>query len=303
MAVSAAWYTVNPSLDQVGLLADGADAYTVNWGDGKVERLSPFEVNGTTAGALHSYAANGTYRIAVNDRPNDASTAPVTLRAYVYTDDTQGMDLRGTSLADVFLGGSGPDRFVAGLGDDVVWTGGGDDQAFGGGGQDDLFGGFGHDTLRGGDGGDTVAGGSGSDLLFGDAGYDLLLGHWGNDRLDAGSEGAVLDGQEDADLLIGGSGADTFRVWLATDSAVDQGDRVRNFVQGQDVLDFANIFSNGFDFVGADEFSGAGNEVRAFFNRGQTVVYGDVDGDKAPDFQLTLEGLYTLTDADFGLVV
>ena len=303
MTITAVWHTANPMMNQVGLTAEGAEGYVVNWGDGQAQRIVPHDAGETLATALHEYQADGIYRVVVNDRPNDAATAPVSLRAYVFTHDTLGLDLRGTGASDIFLGGSGPDRFNAGLGDDWILSGAGDDSVLGGGGNDYLFGGVGHDTLRGGEGADTVAGGQGTDLLFGDAGYDILLGHMGDDRLDAGADGARLNGEEGSDVLIGGSGADTFVVWAAEDSAVGAADRVRNFEQGKDLLDVFDVFESGFAFIGSGAFSGAGDEVRAVTNRSQTIVYGDIDGDRVADFQLTLEGIYTLTATDFGLVV
>lgn len=77
------------------------------------------------------------------------------------------VNLAGSGLELLLLGGTGADRF----------TGGGQaDELVGNNGRDHLDGGAGDDTLAGGAGDDTLAGGAGEDILIGGAGADTQTG-------------------------------------------------------------------------------------------------------------------------------
>jgi Ca2+-binding RTX toxin-like protein len=302
MAASASWYLLSSETNTVGLIAEGEPDYTINWGDGQVERV--VASSGTSASAQHSYAADGVYRVVVSERPNDPAVAPEVLQAHVFTQATAGVASQGFAGDDVFLGGGFDDAFDGLGGDDLLLGDSGEDVLSGGLGADTLFGGDDRDHLIGDGGADLLAGGNGSDTLSGGAGYDTLVGNQGDDRLYAGGGGASLDGAEGADLLFGGSGADTFVLWEASESVVGDGDRVSRFTQGEDRFDFSRAFADGFVFIGSEAFSGAGaGEVRAVSGARTTNVYGDVDGDGVADFQITMAGVYDLQDADFGLIV
>jgi Ca2+-binding RTX toxin-like protein len=169
-----------------------------------------------------------------------------------------------------------------------------------------LIGGDGNDTLDGsrlgfmvGDD-DTLQGGRGDDILNGRAGEDLLEGGRGNDTLLGGTA---------ADVMFGGRGADVFQLdFPYVGDAEANRDRIRDFRQGQDRLDLSRLdavlsttlVNDAFDFIEDSPFTAAG-QVRAVVEGGRTIVTGDVTGDGVADFMLVLDGVFTLTDADFAL--
>ena len=200
-----------------------------------------------------------------------------------------------------------------------------------------LYGGDGHDYLRGGAGNDTLEGGDGHDWLSGYAGHDWLKGGDGNDQLYGGTGTDVLEGGDGADLLAGragidhlygGTGADRF--FFGQDSVVDTGneeetrtlsdetDTVKDFSQSEgDRLDLRglkahSLFTGGttpgrelslLETKGA-AFTGVKGQVKWWQDGGQTHVQVDLDGEANADggydaeFQVTLDGLHTLTDTD-----
>jgi hypothetical protein len=85
---------------------------------------------------------------------------------------------------------------------------------------------------------DSIAGRNGNDFLEGFGGNDTLNGLAGDD---------VLAGGVGADVLIGGPGADrfTFDTSALSDGSVGILDRILDFTQGQDQLDFHLIASLG----------------------------------------------------------
>jgi Ca2+-binding RTX toxin-like protein len=102
-------------------------------------------------------------------------------------------------------------------------------------------------------GNDILFGDDGDDIIFGDAatgntgsrgGNDKIYGGAGNDTLygDFGSyDGSTKGGN---DILVGGAGADTFVLGKGKD-------KIKDFVKGQDVLDFGNFDLN-FDDLDTD---------------------------------------------------
>lgn len=144
--------------------------------------------------------------------------------------------------------------------------------------------------MDGGYGRDTLNGGIGNDTLIGDANADTLIG--GSDK----------------DMLYGGAGADLFVYREAADSTVDP--------DGQDViyrldrttgdqidLRVIDAITGGaddaFTFIGSNEFSGAAGELRVVLEAGSWVVFGNIDGDSAPDFAITVRFANGLSAADF----
>ncbi|TYO83958.1 hemolysin type calcium-binding protein, partial [Oceanicella actignis] len=132
----------------------------------------------------------------------------------------------GAAGDDRLVGDDGADILRGRAGNDALAGLGGDDRLAGGRGADSLDGGAGHDALRGRAGGDVLFAGDGDDVLRGGRGRDSLSGQAGDD---------VIAGGRGDDILAGGAGADVFVF------AADWGrDRVADFVQGQDRLDFSN---------------------------------------------------------------
>ncbi len=205
--------------------------------------------------------------------------------------------LRGGSGNDQLDGGLGNDALFGGAGNDQLDGGAGSDILRGGSGQDILNGGAGNDILRGGKGNDTLYGGDGNDKLKGNIGNDTLYGEAGSDRLKGQAGDDTLIGGAGADALIGGAGADTFVFLAASDSAAGTADRIKDFEQGVDLIDFSAF--GGLNFIGSNGFSGTGAEVRAVEKGGNTILRVDVDGDGAADMKIIVKGLVNLADTDF----
>lgn len=251
-----------------------------------------------------------------------------------------GEALGGGGRADELLGFEGADRLRGAGGADVLKGGDGDDQLDGGFGGDRLNGGAGVDTAEytGADGGVTVSlavagaqdtGGAGVDTLIGVENLsgsrfgDRLTGDAGANRLDGGRAADTLDGGDGADelrggggadsltggagrdVLSGGTGADVFVFTAAADSGMGVGDRVVDFVRGEDRLslrfdaDDTAAGVQGFDFIGAARFSGSAGELRVQQRAQNVLVEADTDGDGAADFQVLLLGAEPLTAGDF----
>ncbi|MCW5735641.1 MAG: family 16 glycosylhydrolase [Enhydrobacter sp.] len=197
---------------------------------------------------------------------------------------------------DVIAGGGGNDRVQAGLGDDIVDGALGDDTIHGDAGNDTVFGGAGNDTIDGWTGQDTLLGGSGDDWIAGGDGDDDILAGSGNDRL-AGGTGD--------DNLTGGAGNDAFLFSSIADSLVAAGDWIRDWEEG-DKVDLRGIDANSlvagdqaFTLIGAAEFSGAG-QLRVFATD-NTIIQGDINGDGAADFRITVAGVHALNNHSFAL--
>ena len=128
-----------------------------------------------------------------------------------------------------------------------------------------------------------------------------------------GNAGAnVIIGGAGADTFTGGAGADTFRFTALSDSTAAAGDHIVDFSgkkgmrpQG-DKIDLSAIDAN--SATGANEaftlvnkFNGHAGQAYFSYDAhaGTTDVYLDVDGDKAADMVIHLDGHVTLTSADF----
>jgi serralysin len=184
---------------------------------------------------------------------------------------TSGKDvLSGTSAGDVIRGLGGNDVLNGAGGNDIIWGGNGKDWLIGGAGADELRGGKGVDVvdyhgvsggvtadlqhesnntgaasgdiyysiawLRGSSHDDTLRGNDWANQLRGGSGDDILNGRAGNDVLYGGNGDDVLRGAEDDDILYGMSGADRFVFETGMGSDV-----VKDFVDGQDLLDFRGV--------------------------------------------------------------
>ncbi|WP_192562365.1 M10 family metallopeptidase C-terminal domain-containing protein [Pseudomonas gozinkensis] len=129
-----------------------------------------------------------------------------------------------------------------------------------------------------------------------------LVGNAGNNILDGGLGADRLEGGLGTDTLTGGAGADTFifNNWnetgtgslrdVITDFSSAQGDKI-------DLSKFdANLLSagfNGFSFIGAADFTGAG-QLR-FVDH---VLSGNVSGNVGADFEIQLVGVNAFSASD-----
>jgi Ca2+-binding RTX toxin-like protein len=174
-------------------------------------------------------------------------------------------------------------------GDDILTSGAGNDYLDGGEGDDRLTAGAGYDFLEGGAGLDTLSGGDGDDLIFGGKGQDAINGGAGNDQLFA----------DEGDSITGGLGMDIFGGNLSDST-------IRDFQKGTDLIRFeVNAFSpthmGTFTFIDQQAFTGM-DQLR-FEKVGTTgVLYGNIDGDLAADFQVTLTGVSAIDITDLQLI-
>ncbi len=180
-------------------------------------------------------------------------------------------------------------------------------------GNDTLKGGFGNDTINGGFGNDTMNGLSGQDSLNGGEGNDLINGGSGNDQIfgDAGDD--ILIGGLGADYLTGGAGHDIFKYYAINEISTGDQDSTGDFLEKDSIADFgigdkidlstldANSTVAGnqaFSFIGNSGFTGISGQLK-IGNIFIPAIYGDINGDSQPDFQIQITALAPLTQTDF----
>ncbi|MFM5949167.1 MAG: M10 family metallopeptidase C-terminal domain-containing protein, partial [Novosphingobium sp.] len=135
----------------------------------------------------------------------------------------------------------------------------------------------------------TVDGGSNADQIRGSNLADTILGGDGADK---------LMGLSGADNLTGGAGADQFRYLFAGDSTLAAQDRILDFINGSDKLDFrtldADLVAPGrqtISFIGTSAFAVNGTAQARYVDSGaDTLVQIDLNGDGAADMQIVLVG-------------
>ncbi|MBJ7410451.1 MAG: hypothetical protein JHD15_08820 [Phenylobacterium sp.] len=189
-------------------------------------------------------------------------------------------------------GTSGADNRHGTESGDVMYMKGGNDVASGWAGHDRIYGEDGNDRLNGNEGNDTLNGGAGRDTLSGGSGADLLIGGGGGDE------------------LTGGPGLDVFQWNTVSAQGGSYVDTMMDFNHG-DRIDLSGIDANwnrdgnqAFHFIGRGQFSGQAGELRysnlvidgvAYL----TDIYADVDGDRQPDFYLSINGGLSMYASDF----
>lgn len=175
-------------------------------------------------------------------------------------------------------------------------------------GADSMTGTANRDFLHGLDGDDQLAGGGEDDGLNGGNGNDVLDGGTGND---------ILVGGIGADRLTGGAGADIFQFDTAgetvgflqrSDGKQVKYDVIADFTHGADKIDLSPIDANvgttanqAFTLIGDAPFSGEAGQLRIVTVGDKTTIFGDTDGDRQADFQITVLTSVPLTATDFFL--
>lgn len=199
----------------------------------------------------------------------------------------------GGSGNDSLSGGGGEDLLVGDVGNDSIRGGSGDDTLEGGSENDVMNGDAGADEVSGGTGNDSVRGGDGDDLLLGGQGVDTLSGHGGDD---------TLYGDSQRDYLIGGAGADVFDFNAIIDSPrLTDFDIIRDFKQGEDRIDLADLLAGEFVFQGTAAYVGGGTASLRYATVGAnaTEVYIDADGNGTTEMRIQLTGQHVLLATDF----
>lgn len=141
---------------------------------------------------------------------------------------------------------------------------------------DGLQGDNGENVIVSGDGNDSVRGAKGNDTLSGGNDDDTLLGENGKDRLEGNQGNDTLEGGRGNDFLRGGGGNDVFVFEAGAGT-----DKIRDFVQGQDIMEISD-HAGGF---GSLVISTVGSDLRVEHDGGVIT--------------LILQGGTTLTSADF----
>lgn len=209
--------------------------------------------------------------------------------------------ISGTRFNDRFSGSGADNRFIGGEGKD--WYDGGT-------GTDVIdftrqftaakMGGIRVDLGR--DGGQIKNDGFGN---IEDAwGVDGIIGTYLGDEILGGQYGERFEGGNGSDTLAGGGGADTF-IWN-NETEIGEGDVIRDFQTGEDVLSFQ-----------VSRFTGMSHSLRLItdwnmttgegtfiFDRGTGTLYWDIDGKGDADARIVAEfqGSAVLNAGDFQLV-
>jgi serralysin len=201
-----------------------------------------------------------------------------------------GVELRGTNLADEIYGLAGSDSLVGFDGDDILDGGPGADELWGGYGFDlasynassaavqinlfynysavggdaagdrlysieGLVGSAFGDALYGNDQGNVLRGGGGDDVLVGFGGDDVVHGEGGDDSIGGSAGIDRLDGGEGDDLLDGGEGDDV----LDGGAGVDTASFESSYNYAGVNADLASGIAHGAAPVGSDRLSGIEN--------------------------------------------
>jgi hypothetical protein len=240
-------------------------------------------------------------------------------------------DLRGTTAADLLVGGAGKD-IIGGLADDDYLYGdtpsnfdssihdaaspltnpgfassGGDDVMSGGAGADSLWGGAGADQMHGDipDTGTSLAdefgfglgaAGFGDDALWGGDGADSLWGGGGNDILYGEAGADSLIGGDGNDILYGGDAVDRLEGNAGVDTLYGQAGADNLFgYAGDDVLVGGEDNDTVAGGAGADEFQFAGGSGADALARAQSLGTDTINDYSAADGDI-----FGLSDADFG---
>jgi VCBS repeat-containing protein len=129
-------------------------------------------------------------------------------------------------------------------------------------------------------------------------GFFRVAGGDGNDTITGGAGNDIIEGRGRGDILTGGAGNDIFLYRSVEHSNSTEQDSIQDFSLG-DLIDLSQIDANtliegnqAFDFVGMKTaFSGNAGELRfESISLGGPVwrVFGDIDGDKVSDIEITL---------------
>jgi len=213
--------------------------------------------------------------------------------------------LVGRGGSDTIFGGTGDDLLKGNNGNDRLVGGTGADIVRGGNGNDTLVGSGGNDNLIASNGDDIVRGGSGRDRLTGGRGEDLLNGGTGNDELIGGIKTDILIGGGGRDMLTGGGGADMFVFTSVAHSRGSKVDTITDFARGRDQIDVSGIDAvsgrggnQEFDYIGSRGFSEAG-QIRVQRDGSDVIVQADTNGDGNADFELVVQDVNWLSEANF----
>jgi len=128
---------------------------------------------------------------------------------------------------------------------------------------------------------------------------DLILGNKAKNLLSGNGGADILAGLKGADTLTGGAGADLFVFSTVKDSTRVASDTITDFGTGADRIALGALGDLDFLDKRNANFSGDGLEVKWFWEGQNTVIEADIDGDRAADLKIILNGRLTLAETDF----
>ena len=108
----------------------------------------------------------------------------------------------------------------------------------------------------------------------------------------------IIAGGVGADILWGEGGNDIFKLLGVKDSGLTRAatDTIMDFTQGEDKIDLS--FQEFHSLIANSDFTGSSGELRYIFQGGQTMLQGDINGDKKADFQIAIQGTVNLQSSD-----
>lgn len=145
----------------------------------------------------------------------------------------------------------------------------------------------------------VINGSGGNDYLDGDEGNDVVVGGLGDDVLQGGLGDDLVIGGAGYDMMGGGPGADVFKFSSFESGTGASADFISDFISGVDKIDLTGVDAalltpgdQAFSFIGTDDFSGAGAELRYYFDGSNTIIQADINADGVSDFELVLQGAF-----------
>jgi Ca2+-binding RTX toxin-like protein len=229
------------------------------WSD---DRITSQYINGAAF-----LVGNESQQVLLPQQPGGSSAA-LGGSATIALGTTQGNNVVGTALNEVYLMGDGNDTVTAGGGSDIILAGAGNDTLDGGDGDDLIVGDanskyddrVGNDLINTGEGLDTVVGGLGDDTIIGAVKGNSTVDGWvGHNEIHGGNGNDSIDGGDGADIIFD-QGSET--PW---DVPLDV-DRTRAFLDGYDSLGNDTIYG------------GAGND-HLVYSGGNDTFYGGAGDD------------------------
>jgi Ca2+-binding RTX toxin-like protein len=161
------------------------------------------------------------------------------------------------------------------------------------------------ENVKGSNLGDIIFGSKATNIIEGNGGDDDLWGFAGNDTLDGGAGIDFLIGGAGKDTLIGGADADNFIFLSIKDSGITAATRdlIRGFTgagtTGGDLIGLSDIdaiagtaANDAFTLLTNpnSKFTGTAGELRYEWVGVDTIIEGDVNGDRKADFSIAVEG-------------
>ncbi|WP_085741056.1 MULTISPECIES: matrixin family metalloprotease [unclassified Pseudomonas] len=325
-------YTLGANVEWLNLLGTANLNGTGNALDNRITGNSGDNILDGGAGAdyMAGGTGNDTYIV---DNIGDVVVETSTLASEIDTVRSSVTYTLGANLENLVLTGTANINAIGNAQNNVLTGNDGDNQLNGGAGLDTMIGGKGNDDYavdqsgelalvqeNANEGNDTlyvVYNATAQDnvvdlnlsnlqnvenvLLLGNGNFNAI-GNSLNNTLTGNASNNILNGGAGADTLIGGGGADTFVFGavnemglgnnrdVITDFSSQQGDKI-------DLTHFdANLLTagiNGFTFIGANDFTGAG-QLR-FVDH---ILSGNVSGNAGADFEIQLVGVNSFSAND-----